>query len=355
MFKYLNPKLDFFGLDISDTSLKLAKIKKEKEGFSLSAYGKKELTPGIIEKGKVKDEDLLASEIRKLAKRKKLENDYVATSLPEEKSFFQIIQIPKVKRSRLKKMIEYEAEDYIPLAVEDIYLDYEIISEKRDKMDILVTALPKKVVDPHVFAIKKAGLFPVVAEVESVSIVRALVKEKEEASPLLLIDIGETKTILIILSKNIIIFTSYILTSSLDFTEKIAEDNSIPLREAEKIKVEHGINSDERPDIRKTLEPLLEETAKTIKKHLAYYNSSHGFAIQGDNTEEIEKIILSGGGANLKGLVEFLADKLNVSVEKGDPFVNLTEESKNFFQGNSLSYGTAFGLALRNFDQGNTF
>ncbi len=352
MFQSLNPKLDFFGLNISNNSVKFARIKKGKKGLNLHSYGRAALEPSTIQKGKVKNEDLLASDIKNLLRKKEVNTKYVATSLPEEKAFFQIIEIPKVKNSRLKKMIEYEAEDCIPLPVEDIYLDFEVISESKSSLQVLITALPKKIVDPHVSAIKKAGLFPVLAEVESMSIVGSLINDKDEG-PLLLIDIGETKTILTILLENIIIFTSYILTSSDDFTKKIAEDNNISFDLAEEIKIDHGLTSKSRPDVAKSLKPLLEETTETIQKHLAYYNSC-GFSVQnGRQAEEIKKIVLCGGGSNLKGLAEFLSDQLDLKVEKGDPFTKLSSQSRQKFDGDKLSYGAAIGLALRNFDNNN--
>ncbi|MGM0439190.1 MAG: type IV pilus assembly protein PilM [Patescibacteria group bacterium] len=352
MFKSLNPKLDFFGLDISDASLKFAKASKTEESIKLSSFGKKELKSGIVKKGRINDEDLLATEIKNLIKRK-LETKYVAISLPEEKAFFQIIETPKVKENRLKKIIEYEAEDYIPFSIDEVYLDFEIVDERKKSFNVLITAIPKKIIKPYISVVKKAGLFPVVAEVESISLVRSLVKNKEQTSPLLLIDIGETKTILTILSRETIIFTSYILTSSKDLTKKIAQDNDISLAEAEKIKINHGIQSEERKDIEQSLLPLLEETVETIQKHLAYYNSC-GFSFQtGGEAEKIENIILCGGGANLKGLPNFLSERLNIKVTKGDPFVNFSEKTENKFSEDSLSYGVALGLALRNFDKNN--
>ncbi len=344
----LNPQLDFFGLDISHRSVKLAKMKKSKKGIELSDFGKLSLESGLVEKGKVKDQEGLSLKIKNLLRNKKsLNTNYAAISLPEEKSFFQIMEVPKVKKSRLKKMIEYEAEDCIPLSIEEVYLDYQIISEEENSIKVLITAIPRKIVNPHVSAVKKAGLFPVLAEVESMSIVRALVKNGEKANPLLLIDIGETKTILIVLSGNVIIFTSYILISSGDFTGKIAKENGVSLSKAEEIKIKNGIS---RPDIADCLNPLLEEAIREINKHLDYYNS-YGFSTQStEKSKDIEKIILCGGGANLKGLPDYLSHKLNLSVEKGNPFVNLRNPERNF-SGNKLSYGVAFGLALRNFDQ----
>ncbi len=354
MFKSLNPELNFFGLDISDSSLKFAKIDKRGGQFKVSAAGKRSLNPGIVKKGKVEDEDLLASKIRGLV-RGYLDTPYVATSLPEERSFFQIIEIPKVKSSKLKNVIEYEAEDFIPLSVNETYLDFQIISEKRESLQVLISALPKKIIDPHVSALKKAGLFPVVAEIESISTVRSLVADRKGCGPLLLIDIGDEKTILTILSKGVIIFSSYLLVSSRDFTQRIAKEKNISFKEADKLKIGYGINSDQKPEIAKILLPFLEETVESIQKHIDYYNSC-GFTPQtGKNPDPIESVLLCGGGANLNGLPDFLSGKLGIEVKKADPFVNLSETSREMIDGDGLRYGTAFGLALRNFKKDRLF
>ena len=349
MFENLNPKLNFFGLDISDTSIKFADIKKEEGEFLLSSFDKKNLQPGIVKKGRILNEELLVSEIKELLKGKK-STQYAAISLPEENAFFQVVEVPKVKRERLKEAVEYQAEESIPLSVEDIYLDYQIIRNKRKNLEVLLAALPKKVVDSRISAVKEAGFFPVVAEVESMSTVRALVEKEKEPEPLLLMDIGENKTILTVFSKGIIIFTSYILFSSEDLTKKIAEDNDLSKYKAEKLKINHGLTSKERPDIIESLTPLLTDAVEEIKKHLAYYNSC-GFKFQNGDTEELKKVITCGGGAKLKGLPQFLSEKLNIKVKKGDPLINISKDCRKKIDGDGLEYATSFGLALRNFNK----
>lgn len=350
MLKNLNPKLNFFGLDMSDTSIKYADIEREKGSFYLSGLDKKNLQPGIIKKGKIIKEDLLISEIEEITSQKTTQ--YAAISLPEENAFFQTVQISKMKGSRMREAIEYEAEESIPLPVEDIYLDYQVVGSGRSKLNVLFAALPKKVVDSRISIIKRAGLFPVVAEIESMSVVRALVARENTPESLLLIDIGEDKTILTVFSKGVIIFTSYILISSSDLTEKIAKDNDISKYKAEKLKIEHGLIDEERRDVADSLSSLLEDMVEEIKKHLAYYNSC-GFKFQNSEDNELEEIIICGGGAKLKGLPQFLSDKLGLEVKKGDPFVNVSDKCKDEISGDGLEYATAFGLALRNFSENN--
>ncbi len=351
MFNFLNPKLDFFGLDFSGTALKLAKVELVDDKPTLVSFGKRRVDPAICKNGKIKKEKEMADVIRELLTSvigKDIKTENVIISLPEEKTFSQIIDLPRTKRGQLKEIIEYEAESHIPLPIEEVYIDFKIISENKDKKTtkILITAAPRKIVDPQVSVLERAGLFPIAAESEALAMTRAFVSP-ENIEPLIILDIGETKTNLIVFSDGIIVFSSYILVSSRDLTTKLAEDKKISIKEAEKIKVEKGLEDNK---IHEVVHPLLEEMTETVRKHLDYYDS-YGFMERLGEKKKIEKIILCGGGGNLKGLIGFLSESLNLPVEKGSPLINLSEKSKELFDGDGLSYGTSFGLALRNLEK----
>ncbi len=330
-------------MDISDSSVKVVQLKKRRKNIDLVSWGKVKLEAGVVSGGRVKNEKALASAIRYLmevVKGKKIKKRYVSISLPEEKSFFQTINIPQMEGKQIKEVIGYEAENCIPLPVDDVYLDFDELSSNAKGLDVLVAALPKKVVDSRVSSIEKAGLFPVVAETESMAIARSVVKEEDRSKSLLLIDIGESKTSIIALHSGKVIFSSYILTSSGEFTEKIADFCGVSTVEAERLKKEHGI---EKEKIREAVGPLLEETVDVIKKQLHYYEFC-GLIPRG-----IEKIIVCGGGSGLRGLTAFMSDKLYLPIEKGDPLINVSKRSQNKFDEEGLNYGVAIGLALRNF------
>jgi len=130
MLEFLTLKPEAFGLDISDLSLKIVKLKKRGNFFTLSSYGKEEIEPGIIKRGEIKDEKKLAEIIResiKKVKGEKLKTNYVVASLPEEKAFLQVIQMPRLPEEDLKSAVIYEAENYIPTPLEEVYLDYQIV------------------------------------------------------------------------------------------------------------------------------------------------------------------------------------------------------------------------------------
>jgi type IV pilus assembly protein PilM len=374
---FLTLKREAFGLDISDFSLKFSELKKNKRGLILSSFGEAEIPRGIIEGGEVKDEDSLAKIIRESinkVKGKKLKTKYVIASLPEEKSFLQVIQLPKMTREELKKAIKFEAENYIPLPIEEVYLDFQIVQplyNHIDHLDVLIAALPKKIIDPYLSSIKKSGLIPTVLEIESQAISRALIKNEVSPSPVLIIDLGATRTSFIIFSGYSLRFTSSILVSSQIFTESISKSMNIDLLEAEKLKQKYGLETREKISFKKKLKgiefekeitedkrifnaliPPIIDLVEQIKKHLNYYQThvSHEHLDPG-NKESVKKILLCGGGANLKGLSDILSLELKIPVVMGNPWINILpsplQETPELPYEKSLSYTTALGLALR--------
>lgn len=185
MFKILSLEEEVFGLDMNDLSLKIVKLKKKRRGFVLTSFNEEKIAPSMIEDGVIKDEAALAKIIKSAydtVKGKKLKTKYVVASLPEEKSFLQVIQMPKMNGEELKLAVPLEAENYIPMPIEEVYLDFQVICPIKnhfDNTEVLIVAMPKKIVDSYVSCFKKAGLTPIILEAESEAIARALVKEKQ--------------------------------------------------------------------------------------------------------------------------------------------------------------------------------
>ena len=393
MLKALTLKSESFGLDISDLSLKIVKLKKRGQFFELDSFLEEKIEPGIIKGGEIKDEKKLAEIIRESIKKvrgEKLKTNYVVASLPEEKAFLQVIQMPRLPEEDLKSAVIYEAENYIPTPLEEVYLDYQIIPpvyDHLDHLDILIAALPKKTVDPYLSVLKLAGLRPKVLEIESLAIARALIKGGATTQPILLIDLGATRTSFIIFSGQSLRFTTSIPVSSTSFTEIISKNLGVTLAEAERLKIKYGLEEkikinigDEKTNIKKergkifeALIPALIDLIQQIKRYLNYYQT-HAFhehlpptTFQKNNSNKhkpqkvvgglppdgkgISKILLCGGGANLKGLCQLLSLELKIPVEIGNPWINILigekKEAAELSFEEFLKYTTALGLALR--------
>lgn len=357
MLETLTLQPETFALDISNLSLKIIKLKKKGKFFDLVSFGEQPIKPGIIKEGEIqKEEDLtkIIKEALSQVKGQAIGTKYVVASLPEEKAFLQVIRMPTMSEEDLKSAVIYEAENYIPLPIEDVYLDSQIVPpvDHLKELEVLIAALPRKTVDPYVSSLKKAGLKPLFLEIESLAIARALVKDQMSASPLLLIDLGATRTSFIIFSGRSVRFTSSIPVSGRVFTKIISKTLKISLAEAEMIKIKKGVErTGKKREVFEALIPALADLVQQIRRHISYYQthaSTEHLATKGKN---IEKVLLSGGGANLIGLSKFLSGELKIPVETGNPWINILPESKKEeptlpFE-KSLSYTTALGLALR--------
>lgn len=318
---FLDLKYDAFGLDINDLSIKIVKLSKRGKNFSVVSFGKTKIKPGIVVSGIIKDEKVLAESIKtacKNVKGKKLNTKYVVASLPEEESFLQVIQMPKMSGKELRSAVPFEAENYIPLPIDDVYLDFQKIFNSPDHIDVLAVATPKKIVDSYVSCLKMAGLIPVALEVESQSILASVIKNEKSEHPLAIIDVGEDAI-------SIIVFCGCSIRLTHSSPISLAQISSLTSKKSAEKKV-------------------VDEFVSQIKKYIEFYQE-HPCQEHISAKSGIQKVILCGGGSLLKGLPKFLTKKLGIQTELADPFVNMPQ--KKLSAQDFLPFTTALGLAIK--------
>lgn len=359
MFDFLSLYPSAFGLDISDLSLKIAYLKRDRKGFNLHCFGEFFLEPGVVERGEVKEKDILIKTIQKAVNSfgSELNTRQIVASLPEEQAFLQVMQLPRMKKEELEHAVRFEAVNYVPHAIEKVYLDFQVIKpfhNHLDHTDVLLAALPKTMVDPYLEVFDHSGLFPKALEIESLAVSRVLVPQETAAMPILLVDFGATRTSFIVFSGYSLRFTASIPVSSNQLTESIMRTLEIERKEAEELKIRYGLEGQDDKQGKAVFEaliPPLSDFIEQVKKHLLYYESHTTHQHLGSNQQHIKRIILSGGGANLKGFARFLSKELDYEVILGNPWVNILETSLQKLPplsfGESLKYTAALGLALR--------
>ncbi|MDA1337364.1 MAG: type IV pilus assembly protein PilM [bacterium] len=348
-----------FGLDISDLSLKIVYLKRQGKTLKLHAFGEFPIAPGVVERGEIRKKDVLVQIIREAADSlgANLSTRQVVVSLPEEQAFLQLIQLPKMKKEELENAVRFEAENYVPHAIEKVYLDFHVVQPFHnhiDHIDVLLAALPKTMADSYLEVLKQAGLTVKVLEIESLAISRALIAKETSATPVLLVDFGATRTSFVIFSGHSLRFTASIPISSSQLTKSVARDLKLSEEKAEELKIIFGLEGQDDEQgkmVFDSLQPPLVSLATEIKKHLSYYESHTAHQHLGINQQRIKRIIVSGGGANLKGFTKFLSTELEREVTLGNPWVNILETSLQELPpvsfGESLKYTAALGLALR--------
>ena len=379
---FLNKKIisfdpEIFGLDLSDLSLKVVQIKGDKKHEAISSFVSADIPAGNIEDGKIINKEAVAAIIKETIKKsgpEKIKTKKVICSLPESKVFLRIISIPKMSKEETNEAIKWEMEASIPIPIDQAYFDWQIFDSSNDKKEnVLTVAVSKEIVDDLMEVLAKAGLEAYGLEVESIATARSLVawdskekndnknkenKNKENKKEIetgaennknggvLIVDLGEQRTSFIIIKKGVPSFTSSIPFSSQSINDAISKGLNLDADGAEKIKISHGIESKDDNPVFNVVKPLLENLIQEIEKTLDFY------AGMSKESSAIEEIILCGGGSNLKGLPAYLNERLNKTIELGNPWVNLKTGNITpiINKDNAGRYATAVGLALRGFD-----
>jgi type IV pilus assembly protein PilM len=347
-----NPFKNSFGLDISDLVLRVVQLKKKGKEIYLTSLNEQLVPPGYITEGEIMSPKRVIDFIQNLvktAKGDKIKSPYVIAAIPERKTFIKLIQMPKIERNKMAEAIKWEALQHIPLAIDEIYLDWQIIpgdGARNNKMNVLIAAAPRTLIDTYTQVLENAGLIPIALELESLAIARSIIKEGESPKDYseLIIDLGGSRTNFIVFDLNTVQFTSSIPFSGTGLTQIISEKLKFKISDAEKAKIICGLDPKKgKGIIRKSLLPSIEELIIKTKEVINFYKDH--FA----NAKDCRKIILSGGGAQLKNLELEINRALNIPVEKANPQVSIKLGSKVKFMPREKypSFTTAIGLALR--------
>ncbi len=348
--KIISLETEVFGMDLSDLSIKVMQIEKDGKIDRVKGFACMEVPPGVFEDGKVLNQEKAVFFIQESLKRtapKKIKTKKVFCSLPESKVFLRLITVPEMGEEELAEAIKWEMEANIPLPIDQVYYDWQIVSKKiKGQCEVLTVATEKKIIDDLMEVFKLAGVDVFGLEVESVASARSLIEQKEKELPKnsLIIDLGSQRTSFIIAIEGVTCFTSSIPFSSDGINDSITKSLGIDAREADKIKLSQGIETaDQSNPIFKATQYLLENLASEVEKTLDFYGETF------KGKPAIEKIILSGGGSNIKGLTNFLEKRLNKKTEMGNPWINLKLDKNGpiIDNINSIRYSTVIGLAIR--------
>lgn len=343
------------GMDISDLSIKYVKFGYRKNDLTFDFWGEFELSEGLIVNGEIKDEvgltKLLSSWFAK--ENKKFRSTFFAVSLPEEKSFLKLLQLPKIKKEDVANAVRWEIEPNIPLSAEETVFDYEVISSpdaKEDHMDVVVTAFPRSIIDVYLKVLKNAGFKIKFLELESQAIARAVAGGFGDDSSRILVDLGRNRTSIILFDGASIIFTNTVALGGLVFEESISRALSVSRESAASIKKEYGLDPKAKEGkLFSALLPAITDLKKEIERVINYYENK-GLHMH-EARPKIKEIILTGGDANLDGLDTFLGSSLRVTVRKADPFASVKERLDMtvppIARRRTLGFTTAVGLAMR--------
>ena len=344
-----------FGLDISDLTVKFCRLDRRRRSLGIAYFGELAIPEGVVVGGEIRNVQGLVRVLREGLKSsggERVLERYCVVSLPEEKSFVGMIQLPAMSPADVSRAIRWEVEGVIPMPLEEIYYDYEALPSQPvtpAHRDVVIMAFLRSIVLSYEESLRQAGFCPLVLELESQAISRALATEAIARESYIVVDIGATRTSFIILAQGAVIFTKSVATGGSHFEAAIATGLGVSLEEARKIKIDVGLNKNYRDgSVFTLLQPLVDSFRQELLEQIRFYRE-HPRAKHAE-LGEIAGVLLCGGDANLIGLEKYLAVGIKKPVKLGDPFATLDLPPASvppISRSHAQKYTTAIGLALR--------
>ena len=298
------------GLDIGFSSIKAVLLSKDKEQFKLITLGSAASPqPGIISDVDT-DLEALATAIKQLLSVTKIDAKEVVVALPESKVFTRVIDdLPYLSDAELSSAIRYAAEEFIPMPLNDVNLNWQVLARSDEKNKtartvVLVIATPKNAVDKYIKVLNLAGLHPKAMETEIIAVTRSLVGNNLFSPSTLIMQLGAATTDFAAVAKGLIWLTRSISTGGMALTRSLAAHFNFEVSQAEQYKKVYGLMEDQlEGKVFEALKPVVDIIAGESRRVIQAFETKYP-------QNPIKRIVLSGGGAKMPGLVIYLANSV---------------------------------------------
>jgi len=354
-------KNQLVGLDIGSHAIKLVEIEDTKKGRILKNFGIIGLPQDAIVEGAIKEMEIVSSAIKTLYKNMKIKNKNVVTSISGYSVIVKKISIQKRGEAELDASIQDEAEQYIPFDINDVNLDYEILTppgeeeaekkgegDKGDKslMDVMLVAAKKDIVEDYVSLLHLTGLSPAILDVDAFALQNAFELSADNISGCYaLVNVGAEELGINAIKNGVSIFTRDSSYGGYQINEAIMSKFDVSYEEAEKIKLGGTkIDHKDKGALEEIFTSVISGWVNEIKRALDFLATTYP-------DETIEKIVISGGSCRFPGFQKYLELETEIPVIELNPFGNLQVNDK-MFDPKYLTYmapqaAIAVGLALR--------
>ncbi|MDH4320902.1 MAG: pilus assembly protein PilM [Desulfobulbaceae bacterium] len=312
------------GLDIGSHAVKICQMARGVDGYHLLSLGSAQLPEGAVEDGMLQNPDEVARIIAALYKDLQIKEKKVAISISGYSVIVKKINLAVMTETELEAHIHAEAEQYIPFDIDDVYLDFQDLKTNTgnaDRTDVMLVAAKKEVVDGYLNMLRTAGLKPVIVDVDAFALENAYEANFSLEENAALIDIGASKMNINIISHGVSTLARDIVLGSRQLTEQIQNRFDISLEEAEAIKLGRAEAGERQAVLEEVFTNTCTQWVMEIKRALDFFATNYP-------DETITKIILSGGGARIKGIDRFFAEECGIPVVIFNPFANAQVDSR---------------------------
>ncbi|NMB56328.1 type IV pilus assembly protein PilM [Candidatus Beckwithbacteria bacterium] len=333
----------YFALDVSSASIKVAQARKQGSNFELIAFGEIKNLYNLYGESQ-ENEIKIAQEIKNLLKNSGIRSKEVYLSLSENDVFTRVIQMPFLKTEELETALSFEAEQYIPVPLDNIYLQYEVIFTPPKgvdmKMELLLIAAKKQIVDKLIRIVQMIELTPLVIETSLISTIRALKNQFNMNS--ILLDCGNTISTVVIFQNGKIKQISSLPTAGQAITRAIMTELALPEKQAQQYKHIYGLDESQLEGrIARIIKDPIDQIITHVIKNIRFAKNNYLI-------DKFDRLVISGGTSLLPNFSSYLVEKLDMEVSMANPLEDCL--NKNLPQqliSAGPRFAAVFGLATR--------
>ncbi len=346
----LGKKDGFVALDIGSSSVKMVETALDKGGYRVLKLGVLPLPTDAIQNNMVVDPKPVVEAIRHLIRENGVRSMQAISAVPGRAVIMKKIQMPMQEESELEANIEFEANNVIPESLENVNLDYQVLNyvDGGSRMEVLLVAVKKEIVNSYTDAIEEAGLKPTLMDVDYFAMenmYEANYTAEENGGIVGLIHIGSRYTTITLLHNGLSSFTGDLPIGGEEFTDCIKRELNVPVEAAETLKVTGLLDGKKNVDIGAMLKRHTENMAEEIRRTVTLYGS-----IPSEEGGGLKTIYVSGGSSKVPGLREILEEHMGVPVRTAEPFRGFTVDrgiDRNFLMDTAPVFAVGAGLSIR--------
>lgn len=343
----LGKKKSIVGLDIGSSAIKLVELKAGKGGrFSLVHAAHAPLSPEAIVEGTVMDSSLVMEVAQRLIQDRGVKNPSIGISLSGMSVAIRKIQVPAMSEAELAESIHWEAEQYLPFDVNEVNLDYVVLAQDADNMEVLLVAAKKDRIADYTGIISQLGKTPVLVDVDVFALQNSY--EYNYGVPqdriVALVNVGAHIMNVNILAHGQSVFWRDIVFGGNAYTEAIQRELNLTREQADAVKAGEQLGDHTPQTILSVLNGVSEDLAAELQKTFEFFytTSSH---------DQVEEVMLAGGASQVLNLDGVLRERLGARVELMNPFREIqyseSQFSPEWLNRHAPAMAVAVGMSLR--------
>lgn len=331
-----------FGLDIGTNEIRVVQLSGGNGKFTLDAFGVAQIPPGLTQSDSKLDQQKIAKILNELLKSSQITDKSVVSAIPGTSVFNAVVKMPPMSQAELAKAITYQAEQNIPLKLDEVKYDWQVIKQDQDtkELTVMIIAAAKIKVQSLMSLFEKAELNVQALETATVAMARSLTND---ADPIVMIlDIGSTTTEIAVVEKGILVQTRSFPLAGFAMTRAVSKNLGLDISQAEQFKVKFGLAQDKlEGQVFKAIEPTLRSILEEAVRSMKFY--------QEQSSSTVPRIVLTGGSSKMPLLPQYIKAFTGTEVVLGNPWskVSFKQEYNDKVNEISSEFATAIGLAMR--------